>query len=364
MSGMGGAKLGRGLGAVWLVAAWLVAAWSVGAGPMAAASSPPPPPPEGGGVLGALWRTMVNELDRASAARAPVAMPPAPVALVWKPRRLVAPELVAPVLDLAVGDLDGDQRADVVVLTDRELVVLRRKGGELRTIARAPLPDVPASVGSRDPVGSVEIVAGAGGAEIAARSSTVGRGGRYRIDQGALREVAALDGFPQCGGEAQLALGRNYFQAAPEEVPYLTRRCRADLVDDAGRPIAVRATVGLDELLTVVVETRCGAQEAACVVRRELTRDLVGAAIAVDDLDRDGDLDLIITGAGAPGDPDAVAVLVLDAGGIAKHPRFRKGFPGGVTAVGSGDIDGDGEREVIAAVRAVGTGKVELWLLN
>jgi hypothetical protein len=43
---------------------------------------------------------------------------------------------------------------------------------------------------------------------------------------------------------------------------------------------------------------------------------------------------------------------------------FKKNFSGGVGAIVGDDVDGDGDLEVVAAVRLVGAERVDLWLLN
>jgi hypothetical protein len=69
-----------------------------------------------------------------------------------------------------------------------------------------------------------------------------------------------------------------------------------------------------------------------------------------------------VSGAGAPGDPDAVKVIAL--GTDDKKGLFRYRFNGGVAGIAVIDSDGDGAMEVIAAVRLVGATRVDLWRFN
>ncbi|MBE7453120.1 MAG: hypothetical protein HS111_30900 [Kofleriaceae bacterium] len=318
--------------------------------------------------------------DAASAAREPPPRPPVPVKVTWRARRVASIDLGAALLALTAGDLDGDARAELVALTERDVIVLRPTARGLVEVARAALPAEPAAIRPRDPVGAVVIAPGADGRnEVRARASLHGRGGRWVLDGKALRELGPVAAFPLCGDlEAALVPGRNYFAggaagaAAPagpatkdEPAPvFHAVRCRGDVVDRAGRAVRAQVTVEPGGRATVVVETRCGGRDAGCVPRREHRLDGVGVAIELDDVDRDGTLELVTSGAGAPGDADAVAVWTLGDAGPSKKPVFRRGFSGGVVALGSGDVDGDGDRDVFAAVRLAGARKVDLWLLH
>jgi hypothetical protein len=73
---------------------------------------------------------------------------------------------------------------------------------------------------------------------------------------------------------------------------------------------------------------------------------------------------VITSAAGPPGDADAVVVRRIGPAGVVAKPVFRRGFSGGIAAIGSGDVDGDGDRDVFAAVRLAGARKVDLWLLD
>ena len=119
----------------------------------------------------------------------------------------------------------------------------------------------------------------------------------------------------------------------------------------------MRATLSTASKLEVVVE-RCTPQ---CARLGEHEYANAGVAFEIADVDRDGRPEIIISGAGAPGDPDAVKVMTF--GDDDKKPVFRKPFAGGV--VGLVELDG----MVIAAVRLVDATRgaatpVDLWRLN
>ncbi len=347
---------------------WCAIAGAIAVVAARAQASPPRPFPEtpappGGGAIGALWRTMAAELDLASAAREPPLRPPTARPVKWKARRIASIDLGAPLLALAAGDLDGDRKAELIALTERAVIVLGAQGKGLAERARIELPADPAAIRPRDAVGALAVVETATGAEVLARSSTVGRGARYRWADGALAEVAAIAGYPFCADrELELAAGRNYASADGADLWIV--RCRLGGVDAAGLPTRVEAAVTVAGQLALVVETRCDRAPAGCVPLRTAVLDGVGAVIEVDDVDSDGAIEVFIAGAGPPGDRDAVAVYPLGPAGLGKKPAFRRGFSGGVIGLASGDVDGDGDREAFAAVRLAGGRKVDLWLLN
>ncbi len=319
--------------------------------------------PPSSGPIDRLWQLLDRELPLAIAAATPPPPPPVPVKVTWKAKRVASLDLGAALLAMAVGDLDGDGRAELVALTERAVVVLSPARRGIAERARLAVPSEPAAVWPRDPIGALAIAPGDGGVEIWARSSAAGRGARYRLIDGGLREVGPVVGFPFCAGQAlELVPGRNLV-AGPDGASWLARRCRDDVVDPTGRPLVADATLATDGGLAITVATRCR-PGAECPANRTITAAGVGVAFELDDVDRDGKLELITSAAGAPGDPDAVMVRQLGSGGLTTKPVFQRSFSGGVVALASGDVDGDGDRDVFAAVRLAGARKVDLWLLD
>ncbi len=313
-------------------------------------------------------------LAEASAARVPPRVPPTPVEVAWKARRIDSYDLGAPLLALTSGDLDGDGRAELIAVTEAAVIVLAPKGRRaIAELTRIALPAEAADLEPRDPVATAVVVRTARGAELRARASTAARGLRLTLAAGVLRDAGgqAGAGFPLCADrEGALIGGRNHFErgdALPAAWPaqFWAARCRGDLVDAEGRAMRVDAVLGAGGALTVTVQVRCDVDEPDCAPERSFALSGVGVAYAIADVDRDGRAELITSAASAPGDPDTVSVHALPAaGGKLGKPVFTKRFTGGVSGLAADDVDGDGDLEVFAAVRLPGSERVDLWLLD
>jgi hypothetical protein len=159
-------------------------------------------------------------------------------------------------------------------------------------------------------------------------------------------------GFLVCPGErVQLRPGRNHFVGDTYNV-----KCRDDLVDPDGNPLRIRAELATSNKLVVTVKRCVG---VACTDMR-YDYPKIGVAFEIADVDRDGVPELISSGATPPGAPDTAKVVSL--GGAEK---FKRMFNGGIAglAVVDGD-DADDVPEVIAAVRQVGSTRIDLWRLD
>ena len=280
----------------------------------------------------------------------PKRVPPVAVGVKWRPARIGSFELGAPLVALAAANLDGDpKRGELYAVTAREVIayaiVDTGKAVELGRVA-FPAADVGLRA-SRDAMGGAAV----DGASLLASSSAFQHALRVTWKGKQLVAEAGPAGVPTCGHEmVPRAPGRNYLDDTP---PIYGALCR-DMVDRGGGPLHVRAQLATTSKLTVTAI----ADDGAGAVAKEYAG--VGVAFEIADVDRDGTPDVIISGAGAPGDSEAVKVMAFpdDKG------TFRKAFTGGVVGVAAVD-DGPGVPLcVVAAVRLVGATRIDLWRLD
>ncbi|MEP6866389.1 MAG: hypothetical protein ABJE66_37570, partial [Deltaproteobacteria bacterium] len=142
-----------------------------------------------------------------------------------------------------------------------------------------------------------------------------------------------------------------------DKAGYYGVRCN-DVVDPEGKLLRVRSTLGLTGKLEVAI-SRCDGD--ACQRTSDVTITNAGTAFEVADLNRDGRPEVVFASASAPGEPDDVRVVTL--GEDERKTKLKKAFnAGGVAALAVGDFDG--APAIIAAVRLVGSTRVDLWRLN
>ncbi len=313
------------------------------------------------------WAEVSAELARAAESRR--RKPPRAVTVVWKKRLLGEIDLEAPLLDLAARDLDGNGKAELFALTSRELAVVRpRRRGKLVADPELALPVLPPAIRSRDPIGALSID---DAGQILARTSDQSEGIAAEWSRGRLSEVRRLAGFPVCADAiAEVVPGRNRFaatslastRAAPHRAvaaDVSSMRCATDLVDPAGVPVDLFGSVGLDDRLSVHCLREGGACDPGTADR---DYEGVGHAFELTDVNNDGHPE-VITSSSAPRDgKDKVSVYAIGVDGVTAV--FETTLDGGVIAFATGDIDGDGDRDVVSAVRVAGGTKVELWTLN
>jgi len=307
------------------------------------------------GYLARLATAVRSQLDDAAASHAVRLVPPVPVAVKWKPQKLGALDLGAPLVAVAAADLDGDGKAEVYLVTSLEVIAVATAGRRIRTLGRVAFGGDPAVPASRDPVGTAVVD---GNAVIAATSAWA-HDLRVEWNRGVLSARQGPGGFVVCGDRLALVPGRNHFREAGAAL--LGARCRSDLTDAAGAPLRIRAELALSGALEVVIE-RCAAAGTECRQAASYQYKDVGVAFELADVDRDGTPELIASSASAPGEPDAVRVIPL--GSPAGKAAFKKTFNGGVAGIVVADGDGDGVAEVIAVVRLAGATRVDFWRLD
>jgi hypothetical protein len=321
------------------------------------------------GTLARLTEAVRSQLDAAAAAHGGKLVPPVPIVLKWAPQKLGSLDLGGPIVAVAAADLDGDGKAEIYLVTSREVIAVGVAGKLLRELGRAAFTGEPAVPASRDVVGTA-VVDGRG---VIAAVSAWAKDLRVEWNGKALTGKAGAAGFRVCGDRMQLAPGRNHFREGQAAV--FGARCRDDLVDPAGYPLHVRAELSASGTLEVALG-RCAADGTACQPVGSYAIKDVGFAFEIADVDRDGTPDVIASSASAPGDTDSVRVLPIaatspaHAGAPHGKPRtagpalFRRSFNGGVAGLVVADGDGDGVAEVICVVRLAGATRVDLWKLD
>lgn len=293
-------------------------------------------------------------LEEAVVARAPKLVPPVPLRVAWKAVRVGSLDLGAPLVAMTAADLDRDGKGELYAVTSREVIAFGLEARKVKELGRVAFTGTPAVPAPRDVVGTAVVE----GAELVAGVSSWAAELRVRWQGKTLIGQSGAPGFLVCVDErAALVPGRNHFGDAL--APMHGVRCRRDLVDAEGHPLRVRAVL-TGTKLEIAVE-RCSAL-GVCqpAVKHEYKE--YGVAFEIADVDRNGTPEVIVSGAGAPGDPDAVKVIAL--GSDDKKGTFRHRFNGGVAGIAVIDSDGDGAMEVIAAVRLVGATRVDLWRFN
>ncbi|HEX2689797.1 MAG TPA: VCBS repeat-containing protein [Kofleriaceae bacterium] len=306
------------------------------------------------GYLARLAGAVRARLDEAAAAHAHTLVPPVPVVPRWKPQKLGSLDLGAPVVAVAAADLDGDNKAELYLVTSREVIAVG-VAGKLRELGRIAFTGDPASPASRDVVGTAVVEGRTLFAGVSAWATELRVEWRGKTVFG----KPGPGGFRVCGERLQLATGRNHFREGPAAL--FGARCRGDLTDPAGYPLRVRGELSAAGVLEVAVE-KCAVEGAGCQPAGTFQYKDVGVAFEIADVNRDGTPDLVASSASAPGDADAIRVIPL--GSPAAKPVFRKPFNGGVAGIAVADIDGDGVPEVIAVVRLAGSPRVDLWRLD
>lgn len=301
------------------------------------------------------------DIAAAARANAPV-VPPVPIKVTWKPKRIASIDIGAPLLALVGGDLDGDHKAELYAVTETEVVAFDVGAKAATERARAPLPEGPPRIRPRDAVATATIEPGAA-PELHAMASTRAHGARYKLTGKRLEQLGTLDEFPGCPGRGlNLVPGRNHFGS--RDAPVYAVRCRDDLVDAAGTPLTVAAELDAGGALAVTITPRGGGSATPSpYTGAPIEVPDIGYAFELADLDHDGTIDLIASGGGAAGDDDVIKVLALTGTTWTRKPKQRRAYRASVVAIAVADVDGDGADEVIGAVRFKNASKVELWRL-
>jgi hypothetical protein len=289
----------------------------------------------------------------ALAAVEPPALPPGP-----RPVRLlgaVLARLPRPLAALAAGDLDGDGRAELAVLTEREVLVFSAEGKLLAEHSLEALP--PGPTPTREPFGALAILSGP--PRLAAFSTRFAQGQVLSLEGGALRPVARLEA-PLLGPEARGGFVPGQTAFAPE----------VRLGDGGPRTTTVPApfttfSAAPPRLLFVHLDGSASLFSRSSAAPSRLSG--LGAGSALGDLDGDGLPELLTTSPEPWPSPDVLRVYRLGPDGEDSpggEPLWQGALPPGrALQVVTADLDGDGRLEVVVGLtRPDGTG--ELFLLR
>ncbi len=258
--------------------------------------------------------------------------------------------LSAPPAALAAGDLDGDGRDEVVVLTDDEVLALTPAGAalarrDLRGLLLSPTP-------CREPFGALAVLSKP--ARVAYASGRRARGELLAFDKSGLRPAALTDDAVLARHKdaqitGRLLPGRTLFA---QEVT-LTGGPAQTVPAPFTAASLFRAAEGV-ELLFVYPDgggrwTRAGGA---------LSLTGLGSGSALVDLDGDGRAELATTSPHFFPAPEQLRIL-QDAEGA---PRWEGDVPRGrVLQLTSADLDGDGKQELILG-SWLPDGSGELWV--
>ncbi|SET64173.1 FG-GAP repeat domain-containing protein [Stigmatella erecta] len=280
-------------------------------------------------------------------------MPLAPVSGSRQVRLMgaVLVQLEQPPAALAAGDLDGDGRDEVAVLTHRAVSVY---AGDGRLLARRELEGIPlSSTPPREPFGVVAVLPQP--PRLAAWSAHFAHGEVLVLDraQGALRPIGPLDTAPLGANErASFTPGRTTF--APE-----VRVGEGQLLS-VPAPF-VSASLAASQLLFVHPDG--GGSLYPRATTPPIRMQGLGAGSALGDLDGDGRPELITTSPLLFPNPDFVRVHALTGDDPTAHsPLWQSTLPvGRALQVVTADLDLDHRREVLVGLWLPdGTGQVFL----
>ncbi len=293
--------------------------------------------------------------------------PPVAVPVRWHARRVWKGSVVGEVLAAVTGDLNGNGKSEVVILTSDALIVLSRSRGLIDVRARADLQSAPASIRPRDSMGTIGLsTSETGEVVIRVRSSERAQGEMYRYVDGDLVFGGELDGYPLCSdGVIFAAPGRNYYLGKSGQMPgensqmapkLYSFRCQSG-VDPKGYPVTFSSDVSTAGVLRI----HCQGDEEYCRGVEQEYPD-VGVAHLVADINNDGYPEVITTGLNLAQAGDEISVYSQES--HKQRLLYDRSFSGGVVALIAGDLDGRGAVEALSLVRIRGNDRISLWLLN
>lgn len=283
-----------------------------------------------------------------------------PSALAPRPRTVVTP--FRNTVALAVADMDGDPRAEIVMASPDRIRVARFTGTTLAFVPDAPgnVTNGWAAVPLRQPVGSIDVDTAQRVARV--RTSSHAHMSLVEVAQGLVRvRSTGSDLYPLPGG------GCVTLRPSSDVVAGVVAAC------DTTPPVppdGVSALAPVSAQWTAAdgaahrFEARANGQ-GTVDVRRDgapfATLTDVTAPLVLVDLDEDGRVELVTASASAPGAADRVRVFTL--GERAADERPGVSVTGPIEAMAAGDLDGDGHRELVVSVQDPQRRTTTLWIL-
>ncbi len=249
---------------------------------------------------------------------------------------------------LAVSDLDGDRKAEVLVLTGDHFEV--RSGNDGRLLARADLTQPLSVHPTREPFGLIWVV----GSRVNVWSSRRDRAETFSFKAGTLKSI----------GSSELLVDGLALHTEPGLAGF------ARELTWAGKPVTLPGLASsFSEFGAMVVFTL---NDGSAAVARGLSASGhvtgVGSGSCLADLDADGTPELVATSAKTVGDVDEVRVVPLDkfeglqsrSAPLAEAtPLWQQPLKGRALLAASGDLDADATDEVVLGVwHADGAGEL------
>ena len=275
------------------------------------------------------------------------------------------------VLDLGVGNLDGEGPAELVVLFSDKIEVYTWAAGKPRRLLARDLSRLPeAGVRVRDPVGSLVVADfnADGRAEIFYRLFNLNQGEILSLTGTSLRSVRSLKKVPLCVFRSRQRAQILFGLPDPGTNRYLPQLELTDINRSSGSLFELPSTfvtlrcwqsTNQKTLRSVVVDSQSNLSSLGPAFQPQVLQADVGAGSGLADLDGDQEPEWVLSDSVWPGEQDSIRVL--SAGELQWQTQEVQGS---VVAISGGDWIGAGKQQaVIAATGQQETGS-RIYLLQ